>query len=171
VSENMFQKLLFHERSGMPGQSGRTSIWLVSLLPRLGAVFLLLLALVDHLPAAYFVGLRWYIFCLMVWWVTTQFHPAITRWREFWLSVYVVIGLLFNPILPARFSRDTWLILDLIAAVALYVSILYVPHRRHNLLAIGDYESARELARHRWIYIGIGLLLIVSFVLAVIPSP
>jgi hypothetical protein len=111
----------------------RPRIVLISAGPRLLAVTLLWLPFFGALPGWYFTALRWYVFTLMVWWVATQFADNITRGKELWLSVYIVIGLVFNPIMPAHFGRDTWAAVDLLALLAIYVSLFFVPHRLHNV--------------------------------------
>lgn len=38
-----------------------------------------------------------------------------------WLVLMIVIGILFNPIYPIYLIKDTWVILDIITAIILFI--------------------------------------------------
>lgn len=65
----------------------------------------------DELPYAYFQALRLVVCgagCLCA---------ATLRKLPFWLWAMAITAILFNPFIPARFSRSTWQVIDVIAGV------------------------------------------------------
>lgn len=48
---------------------------------------------------------------------------AYTLKRKAWILVLGFIAVLFNPIFPVHLDRDTWVVIDIIAAIVMFVSI------------------------------------------------
>jgi predicted neutral ceramidase superfamily lipid hydrolase len=42
---------------------------------------------------------------------------------QIWLVVFSILAVLFNPVLPLRFSRDSWTLIDIATALFFLVSI------------------------------------------------
>jgi hypothetical protein len=56
-------------------------------------------------------------------------HTAWLAYRsqhKLWLCLLAALALLFNPIAPFYFSRETWQVLDVVAAAVLVLSIFFV---------------------------------------------
>jgi multisubunit Na+/H+ antiporter MnhF subunit len=46
-----------------------------------------------------------------------------------WALVFVIVGIAFNPFIPLRLSRFTWLYLDLVAGIVVSMHLLFVRRR------------------------------------------
>lgn len=72
-----------------------------------------LLGALGGWPYAYYQLLRW-IVCGVG---ACSAYLAYTQQRKGWTGVFVAIAILFNPIMPFYMERDTWQMLDVIAAI------------------------------------------------------
>jgi hypothetical protein len=87
-----------------------------NLIPCIVAGVILLGALGDW-PYGYYQLLRW-ITCGAAVWVAF----LADDWENKWATVvFVVVAVLFNPLLPIHLSRDLWQPIDLICAVLFVV--------------------------------------------------
>jgi hypothetical protein len=96
-----------------------------SIIAKLIAAVMLFAALGRH-AYDYYTLLRW-IACGVC--AYTAFQAMQTK-KTGWLFVFVIAGLLLNPIAPLRIKRDTWAIVDAAAAVLLLLSIAVMDIRR-----------------------------------------
>lgn len=94
-------------------------------LARLLAAGLLVLALARW-PYGYYQLLRWAVCGVGAWGVI----EALAAERRGWATVFGALAVLFNPIAPIRFDRDTWRVLDVATAGVLALSIGWVRGRR-----------------------------------------
>lgn len=78
---------------------------------------LLGLAVFD-LPYGYYDFLRWSVTIAAAY---VAYYYAQKEDNKLWL--YVAIGLLFNPVVPFRFAKDTWVLFDLAAAVIFLIPL------------------------------------------------
>jgi hypothetical protein len=85
------------------------------------AVILLLWALAHH-PYGYYQFLRWLILGVS----TYSAYLAYNSGRKIWIGIFGIIALLFNPIIPFYFQRDTWQFIDIITAVLFLVSMFEI---------------------------------------------
>jgi len=72
-------------------------------------------------PYDFYVVTRWIVFLTCGW-------GAFLSYRRPWpspLAIYIVVGILFNPLFQLHFSRGTWHNLDILAGVALLGSLLF----------------------------------------------
>lgn len=92
-----------------------------SVFARVICVALLFWALDKH-PYEYFTILRWVTFLLSAYLGYLSYRQK----RSGWIWAFVVLVLLFNPFVPARFGRDTWKILDVGAGVVMLLSIFFL---------------------------------------------
>lgn len=106
--------------------------WLISALPRLIAVVLLWLPLYGHLPYPYFIVLRWFLVLVMGYWIFTQYDRHLLSWRTLSLFSFLLIFILFNPVVPFHLDRDAWQTLDGLAGAAIVLSFWLLPHRSYR---------------------------------------
>lgn len=71
-------------------------------------------------PYSYYILTRWIVFLTCCWGIFFLRHRL---WPSFAL-MYAVVGLVFNPVFPLHFARNTWHNLDIAAAVVLLVSLV-----------------------------------------------
>ncbi|KAF0144670.1 MAG: hypothetical protein FD156_1684 [Nitrospirae bacterium] len=82
---------------------------------------LLFLAFGDH-PYGYYQLLRW-VTC-----GTSTYSAFIAHsiGKKFWIWVFGITALLFNPLIPFHLSRDIWSIIDVAVGILFLVSIFTV---------------------------------------------
>lgn len=86
--------------------------------PTLIAIGLLLIALVP-MPYGYYTFVR---ICICLYSV----FLAYKSWEEktdIWMWIFIVLAILFNPILPIYFGRGLWALIDLITAGIFFASL------------------------------------------------
>ena len=87
-------------------------------IPAVAAAILLLVGLGHH-PYGYYTFLRWAVTIAAV-------VVAAVSWKSTsqWVTwPFVAIAVLFNPLAPVYMSRHSWRPIDVIAAVAFFVSL------------------------------------------------
>lgn len=69
-------------------------------------------------PYIYYQILRW-IVCIV------SGYTAFIEYKKnkVWMAIFALISILFNPIAPFYFNRETWRIIDIIIAVIILISI------------------------------------------------
>ena len=93
---------------------------------RIGAALMLLWALADN-PYAYYQILRWVV-CGVNGYAA---YIAAGEKQRGWAWAFGVAAVLFNPIAPIHFERETWALLDVAVATFLLVSLfVYKPQPR-----------------------------------------
>ena len=95
--------------------------WLKNNWFKLLAIGFLLGALGYH-QYGYYQLLRWIIAGSGTYLAYSSYNAK----KEFWTWVFVGIALLFNPIIPFHFLRDTWQSIDVITAIIFFISIQYL---------------------------------------------
>jgi hypothetical protein len=95
-----------------------SSLRVAFVIARLVAAGFALYATARH-PYGYYIVTRWVVF-------VTCLGGVLISWRAFSSCVffYAAVGLLFNPIVPFHFTRNTWHKLDIVAAGVLLGSIV-----------------------------------------------
>lgn len=83
------------------------------------AGIMLLLAIPSILPYGYYQILRWVVTGVAVY----SAYCANESNNEKWLYIMGAIAILFNPIFPIYLSKETWVVLDLITSIIMFVSI------------------------------------------------
>ena len=86
---------------------------------RLFTIGILLIGIAD-LPYGYYTLLR-IIVCIVS--CITAFI-AFGLKKKLWLWIFIGIVLIFNPIIPIYFNKDTWIILDVVIAGIFGYSII-----------------------------------------------
>lgn len=99
------------------GGEQRTSRTALHGLARIGAAGLILYAIAKH-PYWYYTFVRWVVFAVCCWglWLCRR------RYNSFVFG-YIIIGLIFNPLVPFQFDRSTWQILDVVTGLLLLASL------------------------------------------------
>jgi len=82
------------------------------------AIILLLWALADN-PYGYYQFLRWVILVVGAYSAYSVYNLGSKSWP--W--VFGIIAVLFNPIIPFTFQRETWQFIDVIVAIIFFVSL------------------------------------------------
>ena len=92
------------------------------------AAAFLFLALGHH-PYSYYQVLRWLVCVASVY----TAYQAYEMKQSNWTWVFAIIAVLFNPIAPITFARDTWQLLDVVAG-ALFIAraVLLNKHLPHS---------------------------------------
>ena len=67
----------------------------------------------------YFSLLRWVVCGVSVF----ASYQALELSRNGWVWTFGIIAILFNPVFPAHFKRETWSLIDIGVAVILLISI------------------------------------------------
>jgi len=91
----------------------------------ISAAILLLLGIAP-VPYGYYIFLRIVATCVFVWGAVVLFSrkSPILPW------VYIVLAIIFNPIIQVFFSREVWIGIDLVAAILLLSSITVLAPRQ-----------------------------------------
>lgn len=85
------------------------------------AILMLLLAIPSGVwPYGYYILLRWVVCgtALFILWVAYNLENNV------WIWIMGAIAILFNPIAPIHLPKETWVVIDFIAAVLFFVSML-----------------------------------------------
>jgi uncharacterized membrane protein HdeD (DUF308 family) len=83
---------------------------------------MLILAVPAIWPYSYFQILRWVVMGVAIY----NAYTARELKRNGWVVIMGIIAILFNPILPFYFQKGTWVILDLIASIFMFISIFKI---------------------------------------------
>ena len=82
------------------------------LIPGIIVAILLLIALAD-LPYGYYQFLRWAVCGMAIFMVYVSYSSNI-KW---FMWVFIVIAVLFNPIIPIHLNREIWRPIDIVSAI------------------------------------------------------
>lgn len=88
---------------------------------RIISVVLLIVA-IPELPYGYYVFLRWVV-C-----ASSGFTAFVSSKLEkrFWMILYGLIAILFNPIVPIYLEKEIWVVIDIIIAIVIGISLFTV---------------------------------------------
>lgn len=102
-------------------------------IPRVVWLFcaVLLMAGVLHLPYGYYNFLR-IVICGAAALIAVAGLAEDTQPGMAWTATFILIVVLFNPILPIRLHRSIWLYLDLIAAAVFMAHLIYCRKKRRR---------------------------------------
>lgn len=92
---------------------------------RIISILFLLGALINGLPYFYFQILRFLVFGTMI------YCSTLINNNKNWKMMFIIIGIIFNPLIPIHFPRDLWVFIDLFTAIILGISIIKI---KMNLL-------------------------------------
>lgn len=83
---------------------------------------MLLLAIPAIWPYSYFQILRWVVTGVAIY----NAYTANKLEKTQWVFIMVGIAILFNPLFPIYFQKETWVVLDLISSVLMFISIINI---------------------------------------------
>lgn len=83
------------------------------------AAVMLLLAIPSIWPYGYYQLLRWVVAGSAAFIAYLAYNIG----KISWMWILIVIGILFNPIVPFYLDKEVWVIIDLVAAVTFFLSI------------------------------------------------
>ena len=79
---------------------------------------MLILAIPTIWPYGYFQILRWVVAVVAIY----NAYEAHELNKKKWVYIMGAVAILFNPIFPFFFSKQIWIILDLVASVIMFIS-------------------------------------------------
>ncbi len=82
------------------------------------AIIMLLWALADN-DYFYYQLLRWVITGVAGY----SAYSSYTKGENNWTWIFAIIAILFNPITPFYLDREVWMLIDIIAAIIIFISI------------------------------------------------
>lgn len=83
------------------------------------AGIMLILAIPAIWPYAYFQLLRWVVTIVSIY----SAYIAYESKNKTWVFIMGAITVLFNPISPIYLQKETWVILDLVTSILMFISI------------------------------------------------
>jgi hypothetical protein len=83
------------------------------------AGLMLLLAIPPIWPYPYFQILRWVVTGVAIY----NAYRATELEKTQWVYIMGAIAILFNPLFPIYFQKETWVILDLVISILMFISI------------------------------------------------
>ena len=78
-----------------------------------------LLGALGHHQYGYYQFLRWIVAGSGAYLVYLSYNLK----KQVWLWIFAGIALLFNPIIPFHFQRETWQFVDIIVAIIFFIAI------------------------------------------------
>ncbi len=91
-------------------------------IPSTISIILLLIAIPRGLPYDYYIFLRWVI-------TVSSVYIAWTSYKLkdiFWIGVFGIVAILFNPIFPIHLTKETWVVIDLMVATIFFIGIFLI---------------------------------------------
>lgn len=82
-------------------------------------IIVLIVAVGNH-PYSYYQLLRWAIMIISGY----SAYLANENKNITWAWIFGIIAILFNPIFPFYFSKNTWQVIDIITTIILFINII-----------------------------------------------
>jgi hypothetical protein len=89
---------------------------------------MLILAIPVIWPYSYFQILRWVVMSVAIY----NAFLAYESKANVWVFIMGSIAILFNPISPIYFKKETWVMLDLITSVLMFISIVKIKNENEK---------------------------------------
>jgi len=86
------------------------------------SVAMLFLAIPSLFSYGYYQFLRWVVTGTAIFILYLSYKLD----KKMWLWLMAAIAILFNPILPIYFDKETWVVIDLVVALLFLVSIFKI---------------------------------------------
>lgn len=96
-------------------------LWNFSMIAVVVSVLLLMWGGVEYIgPYSFYVFLRWFVTAtaFLIAYVANQVRRSIWTW------VFLIIGILFNPIVPVHLARGTWQVIDFVTGILFLTAII-----------------------------------------------
>ena len=85
------------------------------------AIFAFVAAAGGH-PYSFYTTTRWVVFVVCCWGAYQHLEVS----PKGILVGFIVIGVVFNPLIPFRFKRDVWQVIDIISGISLLALVLNI---------------------------------------------
>ena len=99
----------------------------LSMILRIITILMLFIA-VGNLSYSYYQILR-FIVCGVSGYMT---YLAFQKKKKFWIWIFGITTILFNPISPIYLEKDIWVIVDIFIAITLFISLFYFQFKKTN---------------------------------------
>ena len=83
------------------------------------AAAFLFLALIDGWPYGFFTLLRFIIFAITAYIALMSYDAK----KEIWVWIFGFLAVLFNPFIIVHFTREIWIVIDLIVGIFMIISV------------------------------------------------
>jgi|SRR3989344_3383259 len=80
---------------------------------------LLVGAMWSH-PYGYYQVLRWVIMIIGAY----SAYLAYEEKRNTWAWIFGIIAILFNPVIPFTFAKETWQVIDIATAIVIFINVI-----------------------------------------------
>jgi len=106
------------------------------------SIIMLFLAIPTFWAYGYYVLLRWAVTISAVFLLSLAYESksavfllslAYESKKTFWFFSMGIVAILFNPIIPVHLDKETWIVIDFIAAIMFLVSIFKFKLKTNNL--------------------------------------
>jgi len=91
---------------------------------------MLLLAIPAIWPYSYFQILRWVVAMVAIY----NAIRANKLNKVQWVYTMGAIAILFNPLFPIHFEKETWVVLDLIVSIIMFISIAKINYGKDKTI-------------------------------------
>lgn len=83
---------------------------------------ILLFVATGRHPSNFYTNLRWIVTISISYLIYDLFKESK---KKILIPIYVIVGVIFNPLLPFYMSRSAWFWVDIIVGIALLVTIFF----------------------------------------------
>ena len=104
---------------------------------RILVAILLLLALLK-LPIGYYTFLKIFIVIISL----ILVYKANDLKNQVWFILFLILAIIFNPIIPIYFNKLIWKIIDIFAAIIFLMSLYYLKFER--IISEEKYQAAKK---------------------------
>lgn len=119
------------------------------------AIAIMLLIATRNLPYGYYQILRIFTFVIGI----AGAYQSYKKDRIFWLWVIGAITVIFNPVLPLYFSKNTWTIVDVIAGITFLAFVFFANSQNWHPIA----EIREDLKKNWRIYFSVNVFRLKRF--------
>ncbi len=127
----------------------------LQIIPPLLITAIMLFAAIGNLPGQYYIALRVIVAAASV-------NAAIIAYRfgkKFLILPFLITTILFNPLKPIGFTRDVWMVIDVVCGVFFVVSIFLLKEQTQRKITDGQIVKKKFFMRP-WFYIPVIIIII-----------
>ncbi len=77
---------------------------------------------IFNMPYNYYTMLRFIVFGVSAYGAYFAYQQS----KQVWVWAYLIVAILFNPLIPFYLSKTTWIVLDLLVLVVYVVSLFNI---------------------------------------------
>lgn len=98
------------------------------LIPSIAISIMLFLAIPNLFHYSYYWGLKWMVTASSIYF----FYQAYIKKCTVLLPLFVIVGMLFNPVFPVHLGKVYWMIIDFITGLVFLLSNLIIKKGKKN---------------------------------------